>query len=89
MIAILFSAMVIGLTFSYCYKVTQYNLILPVAIHGFWDFFLFIFQAEFQYEDWLQVILEISASIIGATIIFLLVYFYVERRLSSLSNVTN
>ena len=44
MIAILFSAFVIGLTLSYTFKQTNYNLILPVAIHGFWDFFLFIFR---------------------------------------------
>ncbi|MFX0052196.1 MAG: lysostaphin resistance A-like protein [Candidatus Hodarchaeota archaeon] len=85
MIAILFSAMVMGLTFSYCYKVTQYNLILPVAIHGFWDFFLFIFQADFIYEDWTAVFFEILASIIGATTIFLLVHIYRIKRLNSSS----
>jgi membrane protease YdiL (CAAX protease family) len=89
MIAILFSAIVMGLSFSYSYKVTQNNLILPVAIHGFWDFFLFIFQADFIYDSWLKVIIEISASIVGATIIFLLVYLYVEKRLNSVSKVTN
>jgi membrane protease YdiL (CAAX protease family) len=81
MIAILFSAFVIGLTFSYTYKVTKYNLIFPVAIHGFWDFFLFIFQADFVYHDWIQVIIEILASIVGACIIFICVYAYVEKRI--------
>jgi membrane protease YdiL (CAAX protease family) len=85
MTAILFSAMVMGLTFSYCYKVTQYNLILPVAIHGFWDFYLFIFEADFIYRDWGAVIFEISASIIGATIIFLLVHYYYVKRLNTSS----
>jgi membrane protease YdiL (CAAX protease family) len=79
MVAILFSAFVIGLTFSYTFKQTNYNLILPVAIHGFWDFFLFIFLAEFVYETWLQVIMEISASAVGALIIFLLVKYYSEN----------
>ncbi len=79
MIAILFSAFVIGLTLSYTFKQTNYNLIFPVAIHGFWDFFLFIFLAEFIYDTWLQVILEISASTIGAIIIFLCVKNYSEN----------
>ncbi|MHA1443219.1 MAG: lysostaphin resistance A-like protein [Candidatus Hodarchaeales archaeon] len=79
MVAILFSAFVIGLTFSYTYKKTNYNLIFPVAIHGFWDFFLFIFLAEFVYETWLHVIVEISASTVGALIIFLLVKYYTEN----------
>ncbi|MFX0172223.1 MAG: lysostaphin resistance A-like protein, partial [Candidatus Hodarchaeota archaeon] len=83
MVAILFSALVMGLTFSYSYRVTNYNLILPVSIHGFWDFFLFIFQVEFIYDDWIKVILEITASIIGATVIFLLVRFYYMKRLNS------
>ena len=79
MIAILFSAFVIGLTLSYTFKQTNYNLILPVAIHGFWDFFLFIFLARFVYNDWLQVVLEIGASTVGAVIIFLLVKYYSEN----------
>ncbi|MHA1946442.1 MAG: CPBP family intramembrane glutamic endopeptidase [Candidatus Hodarchaeales archaeon] len=79
MIAILFSAFVIGLTLSYTFKQTNYNLIFPVAIHGFWDFFLFIFLAEFIYDSWLQVILEITASSVGAVIIFLLVKYYTEN----------
>jgi membrane protease YdiL (CAAX protease family) len=76
MIAIVFSAAAIGLTFSYVFKSTDYSLIFVVSIHGFWDFFLFIFQAEFSYEGFLEVILEIFASIIGAIVIFLLVYEY-------------
>jgi membrane protease YdiL (CAAX protease family) len=79
MIAIIFSAFVIGLTLSYTFKQTNYNLILPVAIHGFWDFFLFIFLAEFIYDTWLQVILEISASTVGAFLIFLCVKYYSEN----------
>ncbi len=79
MTAILFSATVIGLTFSYTFKITGYNLIFPVAIHGFWDFFLFIFQVVFKYDTWLKVILEISASTVGAVVIFLLVRYYAEN----------
>ncbi|MHA1993692.1 MAG: CPBP family intramembrane glutamic endopeptidase [Candidatus Hodarchaeales archaeon] len=79
MVAILFSATVIGLTFSYTFKITGYNLILPVAIHGFWDFFLFIFQVDFIYDTWLRVIMEISASSIGALVIFLVVRYYAEN----------
>jgi len=79
MVAILFSAFVIGLTFSYTFKKTNYNLIFPVAIHGFWDFFLFIFHAEFVYNTWLQVVMEISASTVGALVIFLLVKYYTEN----------
>ena len=79
MVAILFSAFVIGLTFSYTFKQTNYNLIFPVAIHGFWDFFLFIFLAEFEYNNPLQVLMEISASTVGAIIIFLLVKYYTEN----------
>jgi membrane protease YdiL (CAAX protease family) len=85
MVAILFSAGAIGLTFSYVFKTTKYNLILPVSIHAFWDFFIFIFQAEFEYADFLAVILEIIASIVGAIIIFILVYQYSLRRLEKLS----
>ncbi|MHA2052653.1 MAG: CPBP family intramembrane glutamic endopeptidase, partial [Candidatus Hodarchaeales archaeon] len=79
MVAILFSAFSIGLMLSYTYQQTGYNLILPIAIHGFWDFFLFIFQAEFVYKDWFIVIIEISASTIGALVIFLLVKYYFEN----------
>jgi len=79
MVTILFSAFVMGLTFSYTFKKTNYNLIFPVAIHGFWDFFLFIFHAEFIYESWFDVILEIGASIVGAFVIFLLVKHYTEN----------
>jgi uncharacterized membrane protein YdjX (TVP38/TMEM64 family) len=50
-----------------------------VAIHGFWDFFLFIFQVVFEYDTWLKVILEITASTVGAVIIFLLVRYYAEN----------
>jgi len=79
MVAILFSATVIGLTFSYTFKITGYNLIFPIAIHGFWDFFLFIFQIDFIYNTWLQVGMEIFASTIGAIVIFLLVRYYAEN----------
>ncbi|UCE12486.1 MAG: CPBP family intramembrane metalloprotease [Candidatus Heimdallarchaeota archaeon] len=90
MVTILFSAFAIGLTFSYVFKTTKYNLILPVAIHGFWDFFLFIFQAEFTYEKYTligdiriyyQVFMEIFASFVGAAVIFLIVYLYSKKRL--------
>jgi len=80
MVAILFSAAVIGVTFSYVYKFTNYNLIFPVAIHGFWDFFLFIFQADFQYQDLLHVVMEILASTIGAVVIFYCALQYVQKR---------
>ncbi|MHA1976883.1 MAG: CPBP family intramembrane glutamic endopeptidase [Candidatus Hodarchaeales archaeon] len=79
MVAILFSASAIGLTFSYTFKITGYNLIFPVAIHGFWDFFLFIFQADFVYDNWIRVIMEIGASCVGAAIIFLAVRYYAEN----------
>jgi membrane protease YdiL (CAAX protease family) len=82
MFAILFSAFAIGLTFSYAFKTTKYNLILPVAIHGVWDFIIFAFQAEFRYEDFFAASMEILASIVGATIIFLLVYLYTNKRLA-------
>jgi membrane protease YdiL (CAAX protease family) len=65
MIAILFSAFAIGLTFSYAFKTTKYNLILPIAIHGFWDFFIFAFQADFTYENFFFAFIEIFASIVG------------------------
>ena len=80
MVAILFSAAVIGVTFSYVYKFTNYNLIFPIGLHGFWDFFLFIFQADFQYIDLLHVIVEILASTLGAVIIFYCVLRYVQKR---------
>ncbi|MHA1974205.1 MAG: lysostaphin resistance A-like protein [Candidatus Hodarchaeales archaeon] len=80
MLAIFFSAFVIGLMFSYAFMVTNYNLIFPVAIHGFWDFFLFIFQADFDYRNLLQATMEVFASTIGALIIFLFVYFYAKKR---------
>lgn len=86
MIAILFSAFAIGLTFSYVFKSTKYNLILAVSIHGFWDFFLFIFQADFSYNGFFEVILEIFASIVGATVIFLLVYEYTTKTFRNMLN---
>jgi membrane protease YdiL (CAAX protease family) len=82
MFAILFSAFAIGLTFSYAFKTTKYNLILPVAIHGVWDFIIFVFQAEFRYEDFFAASMEILASIVGASIIFLLIYLYNNKRLA-------
>ncbi|UCG01032.1 MAG: CPBP family intramembrane metalloprotease [Candidatus Heimdallarchaeota archaeon] len=82
MFAILFSAFAIGLTFSYAFKTTKYNLILPVAIHGVWDFLIFLFQAEFEYEDFFAASMEILASIVGAVIIFILIYFYTNKRLA-------
>ena len=82
MFAILFSAFAIGLTFSYSFRTTKYNLILPVAIHGVWDFIIFAFQAEFRYPDFFTASMEILASIIGALIIFILVYFYTNKRLA-------
>ena len=82
MFAILFSAFAIGLTFSYAFKTTKYNLILPVAIHGVWDFIIFAFQAEFKYENFFAASMEILASIVGASIIFLLIHLYMTRRLA-------
>ncbi len=82
MVAILFSAFAIGLSLSYTFKVTNYNMILPISIHGFWDFFLFAFQAEFAYETLAQALIEILASIAGAGVIFYLVYEYKKRKLS-------
>jgi membrane protease YdiL (CAAX protease family) len=82
MFAILFSAFAIGLTFSYTFKTTKYNLILPVAIHGVWDFIIFVFQAEFSYPNFFAASMEILASIIGASIIFLLMYLYKNKRLA-------
>ncbi|MFX0205953.1 MAG: hypothetical protein ACFFDT_08190, partial [Candidatus Hodarchaeota archaeon] len=64
------------------FKTTKYNLILPVAIHGVWDFIIFAFQAEFRYEDFFAASMEILASIVGATIIFILVYIYTNKRLA-------
>ncbi|MHA2225764.1 MAG: CPBP family intramembrane glutamic endopeptidase [Candidatus Hodarchaeales archaeon] len=85
MFAILFSAFAIGLTFSYTFKITNNNLIFPVAIHGFWDFFIFIFQAEFTYDLPEKVILEIAASAVGAFLIFLAAYLYYTKRLKVVS----
>ncbi|MFW9903483.1 MAG: lysostaphin resistance A-like protein [Candidatus Thorarchaeota archaeon] len=82
MFAILFSAFAIGMTFSYAFKTTKYNLILPIAIHGVWDFIIFVFQAEFRYEDLFAASVEILASIVGASIIFLLIYLYNNKRLA-------
>lgn len=81
MIAVSVSAFLIGLTFSFVYKVSNHNIIFPTVIHGLWDFFLFIGSAEFTYNDPLQVIMEIVASAIGALAIFVVVYFYWTRRL--------
>ncbi len=80
MVAILFSAFSIGLSLSYTFKITKYNLILPISIHGFWDFFLFVFQAEFVYETLSQALMEILASVAGAGVIFYLVYEYQKRK---------
>ncbi len=82
MFAILFSAFAIGLTFSYAYKSTKYNLVFPVAIHGVWDFIIFLFQAEFKYEDFFFASMEIFASFVGAVIIFILIYLYSTKRLA-------
>lgn len=82
MFAILFSAFAIGLTFSYAYKTTKHNLIFPVAIHGVWDFIIFAFQAEFRYKDFFAASMEIFASIVGASIIFLLIHLYTTKRLA-------
>lgn len=89
MIAILFSAFAIGLSLSFVFKKTNYNLTLAVAIHGFWDFILFAFQAEFEYIDLPHVIIEIFASFIGAAVIFYCVYQYSKRRLEQVSEVLN
>lgn len=83
MIAILFSAFAMGLTFSYVYKITNYNLIFPVAIHGFWDFFYFALQADTTYKTFIETIIGISASIIGAVVILFLVYLYSTIRLAN------
>ncbi|MHA1213703.1 MAG: lysostaphin resistance A-like protein [Candidatus Hodarchaeales archaeon] len=80
MLAIFFSAFVIGLMFSYVFMVTNYNLIFPIVLHAFWDFFLFIFQADFQYNNLTQATMEVLASTVGAVIIFLVVYFYAKKR---------
>lgn len=84
MFAILFSAFFIGLTFSYVFKTTRYNLILPVAIHGFWDTFYFIFQAETTYESFFHTFMGIIASMIGALVIFVLMYLYTTKRLANI-----
>ena len=81
MIAVSVSAFVIGLTLSYIYRISNYNLILPTVIHGLWDFFLFIGSAEFFYEDLFKVMMEIVASTLGALTIFAVVYIYFTRRL--------
>lgn len=82
MFAILFSAFAMGLTFSYVFKTTKYNLIFPIAIHGFWDFIYFAFQADTNYETFAHTLIGTFASIIGAAIIFLCVYLYNTRRLA-------
>jgi len=88
-IAILFSAFAIGLSLSFVFKITNYNLTLAVAIHGFWDFILFAFQAEFVYIDLPHVIIEIFASFIGAAVIFYCAYQYAKRRLEHVSKTAN
>ncbi|UCG89612.1 MAG: CPBP family intramembrane metalloprotease [Candidatus Heimdallarchaeota archaeon] len=80
MFAILFSAFAMGLTFSYIFKTTKHNLIFPIAIHGFWDFFYFAFQAETTYQEIFHTVVGIFASIIGAVVIFLLFYLYTTKR---------
>ncbi|MFX0015443.1 MAG: lysostaphin resistance A-like protein [Promethearchaeota archaeon] len=81
MFAIFLSAFAMGLTFSYTFKSTKYNLILPIAIHGFWDFIYFTFQADTSYETFLHTILGVGASFIGALVIFFCVYLYTNKRL--------
>lgn len=82
MFAILFSAFAMGLTFSYAFKTTKYNLTFAVAIHGVWDFIIFSAQAEFYYKTPTHAIIEIFASIVGASVIFILIYLYSTKRLA-------
>lgn len=79
MIAILFSAFIIGLVFSYAYRITKYNLLLAISIHGFWDFIIFMFDINFVYNDLSMALLEVFASAVGAFVIFILLYITNQR----------
>jgi len=70
---------IFGLGMSYVYRITGYSLLIPIAIHGFWDAYLFVFQADFEYLDWIMAVGEIIAQCVGVTIFCILTYLIVKR----------
>ncbi|MHA2298298.1 MAG: CPBP family intramembrane glutamic endopeptidase [Candidatus Hodarchaeales archaeon] len=73
------AGLIFGIGMSYVYKITDSNLIIPIAIHGFWDAYLFLFQAEFVYTDWFMAVGEIVAQIIGVVVFSLLTLVVLKR----------
>ena len=70
---------IFGIGMSYIYRITNYSLIIPIAIHGFWDAYLFVFQANFQYNNWIMATGEIVAQCVGVVIFCILTYLIVKR----------
>ncbi|MFW9996194.1 MAG: lysostaphin resistance A-like protein [Candidatus Odinarchaeota archaeon] len=70
---------IFGIGMSYIYKITGNNLIIPIAIHGFWDAYLFLFQVNFEYNDWFVAAGEIMAQIVGVLIFCILTLVIVKK----------
>ncbi len=80
MLALSGSAAVIGFAFVLIYKFCDNNLWLAISIHGWWDIFLFLFQAEFKYDTYLIAIIEIIATLVGSAVLVGLSYAYSNYR---------
>lgn len=70
---------IFGIGMSYIYRITGYSLVIPIAIHGFWDAYLFVFQADFQYLNWVMATGEIVAQCVGVVIFCILTYLIVRK----------
>ena len=79
MIAVGVSAIAFGIMLCYAYVRSGRNLLLPIVIHGTWDFLIFIFNTDFQYDTVSKVLLEISSQIISAILLIIGVWFLTER----------
>jgi membrane protease YdiL (CAAX protease family) len=65
-------SVIFGISMSLVYRETNYNLMMPIAIHAIWDIFYFALQIEtFSYEA-NKLIFAVFAQIIGSLVIVIL-----------------
>lgn len=77
MIAVGISATFFGYMFAYAYLATGRNLLFPIAIHGFWDIYIFLFNTDFVYNNFFKVAMEIGSQILAGSFLLFCIYVYV------------
>ena len=88
MFAIAISAFLISIVLILALEIAKTQLLFPIYMHGWWNLFLFVYRASFQYDDVMDVFLEVFSVFVGCMIMvmgLLLVHKYFPDKFYPLS----